>query len=149
MTSSGDVNVSNSDITDHMDAVDEEWRFEVSKHQHTKDFTKMFYSCIDRVEKDSSNDEDMFEDSSAEGSQATCDLEEVSNGSSRGLQSKKRKSVTSKKNVPGESTPTQAASSKVKTASSKKVLNIMDEEVVLKMTDEERKYSETYMDGKV
>ena len=90
-----------------------------------------------RLEKDSSNDAEMFEDSSGEGSDATCGLKD--NGVSS-LSTSTNKAENIGKDV------TENSKSLVPLNQSS---NVFDEETLMKMTDEEQQFFDNYRKGKI
>ena len=95
---------------------------------------------IIRFEKDSSNDGDMFEDSSGEESQATLNLNEDPIEGMPGTAPTEEKETSSNK-------PKQA--SKSETAWESIPLYADGEDSLMIMSDEEKEYFERYKDGEL
>lgn len=89
------------------------------------------FKTIVRLEKDSSNDADMFEDSSGEDSQPTCGLNDDDNEASKLEVEISSKSETASQNIQYESYPVYEDG----------------ENLLMTMTDEEREFSERYREG--
>lgn len=110
------------------------------RHSYDKHFTLDFILCFARMERDSSNDANMFEDSSGEESEATCGLSDGVPSVSNSKNSKTDK-VDSETPLPIDAANSTAVVSLQKSSAA------LDEECLVPISEEEQDFFERYRDG--